>query len=117
MHSESDTLSVIPLPVDIEKRAGEFVISPDTTIIADADNHRNATYLHNLIAPPTGFTLPIRAGKPEQATSIRLKTGGDRKALGREGYSHSPSLCICTGRNLDASKGWDDCDLYSGGEI
>jgi hexosaminidase len=87
MHSESDTLSVIPLPVKIEKRAGEFIISPDTTIVADADNQRNATYLHNLISPPTGFALPIRVGKPEQATSIRLKTGGDRKVLGREGYT------------------------------
>ena len=87
MPSKSDTLSVIPLPVEIEKRAGEFIISPDTTIVADADNQRNATYLRDLLAPPTGFALHIRADQPEQAPCIHLKTDGDRKALGREGYS------------------------------
>jgi len=87
MRSESSTLSVIPLPVKMKKRAGEFVITADTAIVPDKDNQRNAAYLRNLLAPPTGFTLPIRADQPEPANVICLKTGGDREALGREGYA------------------------------
>ncbi len=87
MHSESNTLSVIPLPLEIEERAGRFVLSAETAIVADADNQQNAAYLRDLVAPPTGFTLPIRTGESEQADAIRLKIGGDREVRGREGYT------------------------------
>jgi hexosaminidase len=87
MYLESDSLSVIPLPSKIERRTGEFVISPGTIIVADARNRWNATYLRNLTAPSTGFTLPIRASEPEHTNIIRLATGGNRKDLGRESYT------------------------------
>lgn len=51
MYSKSNTLSIIPLPARIERQAGQFAITPETVIVADAHNQRNAAYLQNLIAP------------------------------------------------------------------
>ena len=96
MRSESDTLSVIPLPLDIERKAGAFILSPDTTIVADAANQWNAIYLRTLLAPPTGFLLPVRGREAGQANVIRLQTGGDRQALGREGYRLTVSPAAMT---------------------
>ena len=87
MHLRPGTLSVIPLPLKIEESAGEFVISPETAIAVDVGNQRNAAYLQDLLAPPTGFMLPLRASEPEQVGVIRLRTGGSPEALGREGYT------------------------------
>jgi hexosaminidase len=87
MPSEPDTLSIIPLPATIERRTGELAITPETAIVHDADNDRNARYLRDLLAPPTGFALPVRADEPGLANVIRLRIGGDRKVLGREGYA------------------------------
>ncbi len=87
MHAISDPLSIIPLPSEVERRAGTFVLSPETTIVADLRNQGNATYLRDLLAPPTGFSLPVQTEAPGQANVIRLSGGGDREALGREGYA------------------------------
>lgn len=56
MYSKSNTLSIIPLPAKIERQAGQFAITPETVIVADAHNQRNAAYLQNLaIATPSKF--------------------------------------------------------------
>ena len=87
MHTEPDALSIIPLPAEIQKQSGQFTITPETAITADAANRQNATYLRNLVAPPTGFPLPIQGGEHAQANVIRLALGGDRDTCGREGYT------------------------------
>ena len=81
------TLSIIPLPARLERKGGEFVLTPETVIVADALNQSNAAYLHNLLAPPTGFALPIQAdGGPVNV--IRLATG---PSAGQNGYTLSVS--------------------------
>jgi hexosaminidase len=80
-------LSIIPLPVKIERRAGDFAITPGTVIVSDAHNQWNADYLRSLLAPSTGFSLPILASESKQTGVIRLTCGGDRESLGPEGYA------------------------------
>jgi hexosaminidase len=87
MPPTSPGLSIVPLPSQVERRAGTFTIGPEIVIVADADNQWNATYLHDLLSQPTGFNLPVLAGAPAQASAIRLTTGGDQDILGREGYT------------------------------
>ncbi len=79
-----DTLAVIPRPAQVERLDGRFVLTPDTTIVADERNRRNAAYLRDLLAPPTGFPLPIRTERPVQSPAIMLVTGTEG---GPEGYS------------------------------
>ena len=87
MYAESNPLSIVPLPAEVEKRAGEFVITSETAIVTDAPNRQNATYLRALVAPPTGFPLSVQTGEPAQTNVIRLALGRDQETLGREGYT------------------------------
>jgi hexosaminidase len=75
---------IIPLPAALERQAGEFVLSPQTVIMADETNQQNAIYLRELLAPPTGFALPIQTDGPGRTHVIRLAT---TPSLGKEGYT------------------------------
>ena len=80
-------MRLIPLPSEVEQKAGRFVFTPETVIVADTPNQWNATYLQDLMAPPTGFPLPVQTDEPLQANVIRLATARNGEALGREGYT------------------------------
>ncbi len=73
-------LPVVPRPTRVERRAGRFRLTPDTVIVSDERNRRNASYLRDLLAPPTGFQLPIRAASPPHNTAIVLNTDGEGTA-------------------------------------
>jgi hexosaminidase len=78
-------LSIVPLPAEVKKQSGQFTITPETHIVADAANQQNAIYLRDLVAPPTGFGLPIQ-GSASQTNAIHLALVRDRDILGRETY-------------------------------
>jgi hexosaminidase len=52
--------------------------------MADEANQQNAIYLRELLAPPTGFALPIQTDGPGRTHVIRLAT---TPSLGKEGYT------------------------------
>jgi hexosaminidase len=75
---------IIPLPAALERQAGEFVLSPQTVIVADEANQQNAIYLRELLAPPTGYALPVQMENSAQVNVIRLTTA---PSVGKEGYT------------------------------
>jgi hexosaminidase len=66
--------------------SGGFALTPETVIVADQLNQWNAVYLHDLLTGITGFPLQLENQAGGHASSIRLRMGGDRSRLGREGY-------------------------------
>jgi hexosaminidase len=84
--SGPNPLSLIPAPAEMNRKVGAFVITPETVIAADAANQRNAVYLRDLIARPTGFRLAVQSEAVDSTNVIRLTTSEDRDTLRREGY-------------------------------
>ncbi|MCX6030803.1 MAG: beta-N-acetylhexosaminidase [Chloroflexi bacterium] len=89
MFANADIPPLIPRPAAMERYGDDFELASDTAIVADAANCNNAAYLRDLLAAPTGFSLPIvltpLADAPTPAKAIRLKTD-PAQAGGREGY-------------------------------
>ena len=80
-------LTLIPLPVHIEELPGSYQLTPETVILADEANRRNAEFLQRLLSAPTGYPLPIRGESPPGAASVLwLHLDPALTALKNEGY-------------------------------
>jgi hexosaminidase len=86
-YNAPDSTPIIPVPAQMRRKEEAFAITPSTVILADAPNQQNALYLRDLLAPPTGFDLPVRSDTSASGSAIQLKCGGDREMLGHEGYA------------------------------
>lgn len=81
--------AVVPLPQQMEVRAGTFQLTPDTRIYASPGSLRTARQLATELRPSTGFSLPAhekwwrRSAIP---SAIFLTTKGADTNLGPEGY-------------------------------
>ena len=53
------TVSIVPLPVSIEERSGEFVIDSSTHVIAEGQAAIEASKLIEALAPAMGFRLKL----------------------------------------------------------
>ncbi len=80
--------TVIPRPAVMELGDGAFTFGPNTTIRATADVRREAQYLADLLAAPTGWELPVvESPSPgEGANGVVLRTAEGKDHLGPEGY-------------------------------
>ena len=78
---------LIPHPVKIDRKPGFFELTADSAIAVDAGDESTLCYLRDLLAPATGFELPVRSG--ESTAAIALSRVDDT-SLGREGYR----LCV-----------------------
>jgi hexosaminidase len=85
--SVAQDISVIPLPVSVQKGDGHFLLTPNTTIYVPAkqsDLLSVATYLADELAPATGFKLKANEGT---GTGIQFEIAPKTEAqLGAEGY-------------------------------
>ncbi len=90
-HADGETLPIKPLPGGVSRRAGAFVITPETLIVADEANQKNAGVLRYLVTPPTGFQLRVQTDFLGSTNVVHLTTGGDREALGHDGYQFDVS--------------------------
>ena len=91
MTTSPDRFPLIPWPAKIQRQPGTFAFTADTVIVAGAENEWNGHYLHDLLAPATGFPLQLSSEAPDQGNVVRLARGGDPEALGQEGYLLSVS--------------------------
>jgi hexosaminidase len=83
-------MHIIPLPMSIENRPGEFVLTPETGIFTDLLNEGNADYLHKMLSSSTGFPIPViilTPGEGIDQEGIYLRLEPTVKALGSEGYT------------------------------
>ncbi|MGQ1889292.1 family 20 glycosylhydrolase [Thermophagus sp. OGC60D27] len=85
----SKQLSIIPLPKEMKVHGGEFRLSDDTKIIFspnDKEIKSVAGYLANLIAPATGFNLPLLSGSEPTKNAIFLNI--NEGITGQKGVYH-----------------------------
>jgi hexosaminidase len=80
-------LNIIPLPMKVELRSGNFLLTPETEIHADNANLWNADYLRSILSPSTGFMFRNGTDKPSTAMKgISLHLNASLTWLGEEGY-------------------------------
>jgi hexosaminidase len=86
--ARSNEISVIPEPARWERRPGRFTLTAQTAIVSDAGARPMARLLRDLLAPPTGFPLPLKdiADHGGETEEIAIVTATDRAGLGDEGY-------------------------------
>jgi len=80
-------ISVVPLPQSVVEQSGKFILSPETVIVADRGAKLEARYLAELLAPATGWRLPVQVFGWFARQRIILNLSADPEATGPEGYS------------------------------
>src|SRR5437588_9608049 len=80
------TLSIIPQPTTIVRHEGAFVILPETVISVAGATQDLGYVVAGLLAPATGFHLPVRIGDVPSGPAIVLRIEDTLSSLGQEGY-------------------------------
>ena len=68
-------VAIVPQPVQLEERTGQFVLQPGTVIVAPDGAQAVARLLAELLQPATGYPLPVRPDASPEANAIRLRLG------------------------------------------
>jgi len=86
--AQTNSISVIPTPAQIERGEGVFQLLPTTRILADRTARATAAYLSERIRPATGFDLRVHRFNQGKAAkgAILLTSVGAPPNLGPEGY-------------------------------
>ncbi len=81
--------TIIPRPVLLEPRTGEFTLSPATEIAVSANDSMIAHAFARSLTPATGYALTVRVGAPRTGARsvIALIRDASLDSLGREGYT------------------------------
>lgn len=89
-----NSVNIIPQPLHIALKSGEFCLTPETEILVSENTHSVAEFLAQRIRPATGYRLTIK--HPEQVSKqaltlqpIELYTDSQKADLGEEGYELS----------------------------
>ena len=83
-------INIIPKPVNLEENIGEFLITPDFSIVVDKGNQElkgTAEYFSGIIRRTTGYSVHLvgdESGKNRNCLNIILDNSLDN--LGNEGY-------------------------------
>ena len=84
---DSVAVAVIPQPVRVARRPGEFRLTARTVIWSDAASVPVARQLGRYLEPATGFTFVVRTGGKPPANAITLRLTSALDSLGGEGYT------------------------------
>ena len=80
------TPALIPVPTTMEVGQGQFLLTADTVIVADAASQATAAQLAESLRPATGLTLKIAAAAGDARRVISLAQDNHLTDLGTEGY-------------------------------
>ena len=90
-------ISIVPYPARVERGRGAFALTRTTPIVADAAARKQARQLAMMLAPATGFDLPVRVGAAPRGAHIALRIDPAlQKTLGTEGYRLSVTPAAVT---------------------
>ena len=97
-----DAYAIIPAPLSIKEKPGNFVFSKNSKIILSAINEENriaADFLSSLIKNPTGIQVPVVKGTRESSGSVYMLI--DSSIVDNEGYTLtiSPKKIIVKAKN------------------
>jgi hexosaminidase len=79
-------VSVVPQPESLTVGRGQFKLTANTVIYADAGVADLARRFGASLGPATGFSIPVRGGAATAATGIRIIRDARLTRLGNEGY-------------------------------
>lgn len=82
-------LAIIPQPQQIKRLEGNFALTPQTQICADASGRQTAEFLAQRLRASTGYPLAVKAkghGDKAGPDEILLTSKGAGSKLGAEGY-------------------------------
>ncbi|MBP5231817.1 MAG: beta-N-acetylhexosaminidase, partial [Planctomycetes bacterium] len=92
-------LSLIPLPVSVEERPGNFLLEKTTRLVAHGDGAAEAArLLAKYLRPATGYSLPVVVGAAPAAGDIVLNENGHDKADALGFVDESHSLTVTSSR-------------------
>lgn len=77
---------VIPQPLKVTSRPGEFIVTTRTVISTDRASAAVGRQLAGYLEPATGYTLRVVSGGTPPARAISLRRDPTLKRLGDEGY-------------------------------
>lgn len=87
--AQSQKPAIIPEPVSLEQKSGEFLLTNNTVIEISADANTSvnavANYLATLLNKPTGYNLSVSKSSTGNNIKLILNTSYDSE-LGEEGY-------------------------------
>ena len=84
--------AIVPLPTSLTPGTGAFTLTARTVIVSDAALKLQARQLATLLAPATGFDLPVQVGAAPAGRRIELRLSQAKAVttrLGAEGYQLS----------------------------
>lgn len=84
--AQDPTISIIPKPVSMTIKEGEFRLTSETVLITDEGTEALGLQLAGMLAPATGFDLKVKRSKRETSHAIVLRIDPDLRPLGDEGY-------------------------------
>jgi hexosaminidase len=82
----AQTIAVVPQPVKVTERSGQFRVTSRTVISTDHGSSSIGRQLARYLEPATGFTFRVQSGQAVPARSIALRLDPSLKRLGPEGY-------------------------------
>ena len=86
----SSTFSIVPLPTSLKPGQGAFALTAKTPIVVDAAFKAQGRQLASLLAPATGFDLPVTVGVSPAGPRIELRLlkepATSATGVGPEGY-------------------------------
>lgn len=83
---EAPTRAIIPAPMSLAGGAGCFEVTASTVIVAGPGADTTARQLADLLAPATGWRLPVAGLEDRGARRIVLRLDATLDSLGPEGY-------------------------------
>jgi len=86
LYALSDTISVVPRPVNMSVLDGFFTITEKTVILTDQKSAALGKQFSEMLAPATGFNLQVKESDKSTENSIRLEINASQTKLGPEGY-------------------------------
>ncbi len=111
--ADTNAPAIMPLPQQLELRAGAFQLSPDTEIFANHASLATARHLAARLRQSTGYPLKValkfRANRPI-ANAILLTTKSTNTQLGAEGYE------LTVASNAVVIRAPEQAGLFYGGQ-
>ncbi len=85
--AQADDVPIIPRPVSVKSSKGVFILTGRTVIVADRADSAVAQRFAYVLAPATGFALPVRLGATSSSNRIVFRRAAARDtSFGDEGY-------------------------------
>src|SRR5260221_5235638 len=94
------SLGIIPAPVSIKKSSGEFILSQQTTLLADSLNNKAVVFLTDYLQNKAMLHVQLKANDGLSATNSIVLTSSGTDNLPADGYrlTITPQQIIIAGK-------------------